>query len=100
MSAGEGASGELDVAITSEPGLMSFLVKKSRASKMLMTIQIRARAPERNRGGACTFLSVPGDRRGQTPATGQAFWAGTSVKTAAGAVTRLRHARLRPLSRR
>lgn len=42
MIVGEGASGELDVAMTSEPGVIGFLIEKSRASKMLVTVQTKA----------------------------------------------------------
>lgn len=41
MIVGEDVSGELDVAMTSEPGVIGFLVEKSRASKMLVTVQTK-----------------------------------------------------------
>ena len=42
MIVGEGASGEMDVAMTTEPGVIGFLAEKSRASKLLVTVQTKA----------------------------------------------------------
>ena len=42
MIVGEGASGDIDVQMTSEPGAITFLAEKSRAPKMLVTVQTKA----------------------------------------------------------
>lgn len=42
MIVGEGALGDMDVAMTTEPGVITFLAERSRASKMLVTVQTKA----------------------------------------------------------
>ena len=60
MIVGEGASGDLDMAMTSEPGVITFLAEKSQASKMPVTVQTKA--PPSPQGGPPSCRSTAGQR--------------------------------------